>query len=162
MGALEPGFMSFTPIPMSSTGAGANFNWFPFTLMSFTEWDLPCVTSGFVVHWFVLAFELELLTELALGLVAGFELEPELVQFAVPPESELELEFASCEAAGCAAATGCEMDDLERGFGFGFIEFATGTMTADVGWSSDSRPTSNSTESGDTGGTLDDFANVVS
>lgn len=26
IGALEPGFMSFTPIPMSSTGAGANFN----------------------------------------------------------------------------------------------------------------------------------------
>ena len=159
MGALEPGFMSFTPIPMSSTGAGANFNWFPFTLMSFTEWDLPCVTSGFVVHWFVLAFELELLTELALGLVAGFELEPELVQFTVPPEIELELEFASC--VGFAAATGCGMDGLERGFGFGFIELATGTMTA-AGWSSDSRPTSNSTESGDTGGTLDDFANVAS
>lgn len=155
MGALEPGFMSFTPIPMSSTGAGANFNWFPFTLMSFTEWDLPCVTSGFVVHWFVLAFELELLTELALGLVAGFE--PELVQFIVPPESELELEFASCVGFG---ATGFGIDDLERGFGFGFIEFATGTTTA--GWSSDSRHTSNSTESGDTGGTLDDFANVVS
>lgn len=156
MGALEPGFMSFTPIPMSSTGAGANFSWFPFTLMSFTEWDLPCVTSGFVVHWFVLAFELELLTELALGLVAGFELEPELVQFIVPPERELELKFASC----VGFAIGCGMDDLERGFGFGFIEFATGTMTA--GWSSDSRPTSNNKESGDTGGTLDDFANVVS
>lgn len=26
IGALEPGFMSFTPIPMSSTGADANFN----------------------------------------------------------------------------------------------------------------------------------------
>lgn len=26
IGALEPGFMSFTPIPISSTGAGANFN----------------------------------------------------------------------------------------------------------------------------------------
>lgn len=158
MGALEPGFISFTPIPMSSTGAGANFNWLPFTLISFTEWDLPCVISGFAV-WLVLVFEFELLTEFVLGLVAEFELE---LQFTVPLERELELEFASCVwlvAVDCI--TGLGMDDLERGFGFGFIEFTIGIGVAD--WSSVSRAVS-SAESGEIGILVDttDFEKVVS
>lgn len=91
MGALEPGFMSFTPMPISSTGVGASFSWLPFSLMSFTEWDRPWVTNGLVVG-LVLVFEFELLTELVLGLVAGFELEVQFAAF----DPELEFEFVSC------------------------------------------------------------------
>lgn len=126
--------------------------------MSFTEWDLPCVTSGFAV-WLVLVFEYELLTEFVLGLVALFELE---LQLAVVLEMELEFEFMSWVVLAIVCCTiGPGMDDFDRGFGFAFDAFMIGI---DVWcWPAGSRPIS-VVESGDTDILVgaEDFEKVVS
>lgn len=143
IGALEPGFMSFTPIPMSSTGAGANFNWLPFTLMSLTEWERPWVTKGLVV-WLVVLFKLELVIEFVLGLEAEFELG---LQFAVVVvELELELELLSCVGFGLAIwRFGLGMDfDLDF-----ILEFAHDVELRVMVWSV-SRLVGSDVESGDT------------
>lgn len=78
----------------------------------------------------------------------------------MPLEKELEFEFASCIGLVIVDCTiGLGIDDLERGFGFGFIEFTMGI--AAEGWLCDSRPVS-STESGDIGIFDADFEKVVS
>lgn len=80
----------------------------------------------------MLVLELELLTELVLGLVAWFELE---VQLAVLLEPELEFEFVSCEeATDWTMRLG--MDVLDRGFGLVFAVDEFGIGTGGVDWSS--------------------------
>lgn len=145
---------------MSSTGAGANFNWLPFTLMSLTEWERPWVTKGLVV-WLAVLFKLELVIEFALGVEAEFELR---LQFAVVVvvELELELELLSWVEFGLIVWRFGLGVDFDLDFILGFAHDVELRVTV---WSV-SRLVGSDAESGDTdilaGVDFDDPASVAS